>query len=342
MPAARVHAKRDKDFEMAESLVRTTLAIFSLALVLLPGPARAQQAQFPTRPITLIVPFAPGGATDIVARLLATRIGEDLGQMLVVDNRTGGAGNIGTASAARAAPDGYTLVLATTSQLINQFLSKTPPFNLFTDLVPVALIADAPEVIAISSKIPAGTLAEFARAAQADAAGFNYGSPGTGSVPHLGGEVLARAMKTKMVHVPFRGSADAAKEIAAGNIQLTLATQATVAPFVESNLVKIIAAAAPHRLRTLPTVPTTAEAGFPGVELSNWFGIMAPRGTSPRLVSLLNRSFNKALAHPEIESALLRQGIEPVRQTPEQFAARLQEDAQTYQKLLDDFGLAPK
>ena len=158
-----------------------------------------------------VVPFAPGGATDIVARLVATRIGEDLGQTLVIDNRTGGAGNIGTAAAARAAPDGYTLVLATTSQLINQFLSKSPPFNLFTDLVPVALIADAPEIIAISAKLGVGTLKEFALAAQTDAAGFNYGSPGTGSVPHLGGEALGRAMKAKVVHVPFRGSADAAK-----------------------------------------------------------------------------------------------------------------------------------
>jgi tripartite-type tricarboxylate transporter receptor subunit TctC len=327
---------------MARSLARTALAIFIPALILSAAPAQAQQAPFPTRPITLIVPFAPGGATDIVARLVAPRIGEDLGQTLVIDNRTGGAGNIGTAAAARAAPDGYTLVLATTSQLINQFLSKSPPFNLFTDLVPVALIADAPEVIAISSKLGVATLEEFARAAQADAAGFNYGSPGTGSVPHLGGEALGRVIKAKVVHVPFRGSADAAKDVAAGNIQFTLATQATVAPFVESNLVKIIAVAAPRRLRTLPDVPTTAEAGYPGLELSNWFGIMAPRATSAQLVALINRSFNKALAQPEVESALLRQGIEPVRETPEQFAGRLTDDAQTYKRLLDDFGLAPQ
>jgi tripartite-type tricarboxylate transporter receptor subunit TctC len=327
---------------MAQSLARTALAIFILASILPAGLAQAQQAPFPTRPITLIVPFAPGGATDIVARLVATRIGEDLGQTLVIDNRTGGAGNIGTAAAARAAPDGYTLVLATTSQLINQFLSKSPPFNLFTDLVPVALVADAPEVIAISSKLGVATLAEFARAARADAAGFNYGSPGTGSVPHLGGEVLGRAMKAKVTHVPFRGSADAAKDVAAGNIQFTLATQATVAPFVESNLIKIIAVAAPRRLRTLPDVPTTAEAGYPGVELSNWFGVMAPPGMSPQLVALLNRAFNKALAQPEVESALLRQGIEPVRETPEQFAARLKDDAQTYKRMLDDFGIVPQ
>jgi tripartite-type tricarboxylate transporter receptor subunit TctC len=157
-------------FEMARKLARMPLAISSLALILLAGAAQAQQAPFPTRPITLIVPFAPGGATDIVARLMATRIGEDLVQTLVIDNRTGGAGNIGTAAAARAAPDGYTLVLATTSQLINQFLSKSPPFNLFTELLPVALISDAPEVIAISSKLDVETLAQFARAAPADAA----------------------------------------------------------------------------------------------------------------------------------------------------------------------------
>jgi tripartite-type tricarboxylate transporter receptor subunit TctC len=255
---------------MARSLVGMTLAISCLAWVL--PAAQAQQAPFPTRPITLIVPFAPGGATDIVARLVATRIGEDLGQTLVIDNRTGGAGNIGTAAAARAAPDGYTLVLATTSQLINQFLSKSPPFNLFADLVPVALIADAPEVIAISAKLGVATLKEFARAAQADAAGFNYGSPGTGSVPHLGGEVLGRALNAKVIHVPFRGSADAAKDVAAGNIQFTLATQATVAPFVESNLVKIIAVAAPRRLRTLPDVPRGRLSGRRAVELVRHHG----------------------------------------------------------------------
>src|SRR5262245_33757777 len=145
-----------------------------------------------------------------------------------------------------------------------------------------------------------------------------------------------------LVHVQCRCLADASQDVAAGSDQFTLATQATVAPFVDSNLVKIIAVAAPRRLRTLPDVPTTAEAGYPGVELSNWFGVMAPRGTSAQLVALLNRSFNKALSQPEVESALLRQGIEPVRETPEQFATRLQDDARTYKRMLDDFGLAPQ
>jgi tripartite-type tricarboxylate transporter receptor subunit TctC len=320
------------------------LSLGALALVMLGGApaARAQSDKFPTSPITLIVPFAPGGATDIVARLLATHVSEDMGQPVVVDNRAGGAGNIGTAAAARAKPDGYTLVLATTTQLINQYLMKDLQYDLFTDLVPVALIADAPELVGISAKLPAKTLSEFVAAARAEPSGFNYGSAGIGSVPHLGGEVLARAMKTKLVHVPFRGSADAAKDVAAGNVQMTLATQASLASFVEAGLIRLVAVAAPKRLSTLTNVPTTVEAGLPGVELSNWFGIMAPRNTPPRLVAQLNQSFNKALALASVQSTLTRQGIEPVRETPEQFATRLRYDGQSYKKLVDEIGLTPK
>ena len=321
--------------------MKRLIAVLFAALALSVGMATAQD-QYPSRPVKVIVPYAPGGATDIVARLVAVHVGEDLGQSFVIDNRAGGAGNIGTHAAARANPDGYTLVLATTTQLINQYLSKSLPYNLFTDLVPIALIADAPEVVAISTKLPATTLSEFVAAARADVNGFNYGSAGLGSVPHLGGEVLARAVNAKMVHIPFRGSADAVKEVAAGNVQFTLATQASVASFVESGLVRVIAIAASRRLSTLPDVPTTAEAGLPGIELSNWFGIMGPRGMSPLLVSLINAAFNKALALPAVRSTLARQGIEPVMETPEQFAARLQADARGYQKIIEQIGLTPQ
>jgi tripartite-type tricarboxylate transporter receptor subunit TctC len=326
--------------------VRNILAITLVAAApVLPGgtsAARAQSDKFPASTITLIVPFAPGGATDIVARLLATHVSEDLGQPVVIDNRAGGAGNIGTAAAARAKPDGYTLVLATTTQLINQYLMKDLQYDLFTDLVPVALIADAPELVGITSKLPAKTLSEFVAAARAEPTGFNYGSAGIGSVPHLGGEVMARAMQAKLVHIPFRGSADAAKEVASGNVQMTLATQASLASFVEAGLIRVVAVAAPQRMSTLSNVPTTAEAGLPGVELSNWFGIMAPRNIPPSMVLRLNESFNKALGVPAVQSALTRQGIEPVRNTPKRFAARLQTDGQSYKKLVNEIGLTPK
>jgi tripartite-type tricarboxylate transporter receptor subunit TctC len=322
-------------------MLRLAWSMFVVALFLSmapPQPAGAQQA-FPTRPVILIVPFAPGGATDIVARLLATRMGEDLGQNVVVDNRPGGGGNTGTVAAVRAVPDGHTVVLATTSQLINQYLLKSPPFDLFNDLVPVALVADAPEIIAITATLPANTLAELGAAMRASAAGYNYGSAGVGSIPHVGGEVLARALGAKMVHVPFRGSADAAREVAAGNIQLTIATHASVASLVEAGKIKIIAAAARQRLQSLPNVPTTAEAGSPGLELSNWFGIFAPRGTPPEVVARLNAAFNKALGQPETAKTLLSQGIEPVRISPQHFADRLQEDGKTYKKMVEDIGL---
>jgi len=329
-----------------QNAMRPRPALLALALTLLSAamlqPASAQQAAFPTRPITLIVPFAAGGGGDIIARLVSVRVSDDLGQPIVINNMTGGGGNIGTAAAARAAPDGYTLVLGTTSQLINQFMSKTPAYDIFNDLAPVALIADAPELVAISAKLPIQNLREFVAAAKASPTGFNYGSAGVGSVPHLGGEILARQMKTKMVHVPFRGSADAAKDVAAGNIQLTLATQASVGAFVESGLIRVIAIAAPKRFSTLPNIPTTSEAGLEGVELSNWFAVFAPRGTSPDIVNKLNAAFNKALAIPEVAASMRRQGIDPVRESPAQFAARLQEDAKTYKQIVDELGLTPK
>ena len=315
------------------SALSAFLAVTSADLV------HAQVDRFPSRTITIIVPFAPGGATDIVARLLGQRVSEDLGQSVVVDNRSGGAGNTGTLAAVRSAPDGHTLVLATTTQLVNQYLIKSTPFDIFTDLAAVALIADAPEILAISARIPAKSLAEFMVLARADAGGFNYGSAGLGSVPHLGGEILARAIKAKMVHVPFRGSADAVKEVGAGNIHFTLATRASVNSFVEAGLVRMIAIAAPRRLSTLPDLPTTAEAGLPGVELSNWFGIMAPRGVNPQIVAVLNRAFNKALTEPSVEKNLTSQGIEPVKETPEYFTKRLVEDGKAYKALIADLGL---
>lgn len=326
---------------MKKLMIVAIQAVLGIFVILQSGATQAQQP-FPTRPITLVVPFAAGGATDIVARLLAVRLREDLGQTVVVENRGGGAGNIGTLAVARAAPDGYTVVLATTTQLINQFLSKDLQYDLFKDLVPVALIADAPELLAITSKLPANTTLEFVAAARAQSQGFNYGSAGTGSVPHLGGALFAKSIKAPMVHVPFRGTADAMRELAAGNIELSFSTQASLASFVASGLVKVLAVAAPKRVSTLPDVPTLAEAGVPNVELSNWFGIMMPKGASPEIVSRLNKAFNKALTDPETAKKIAGLGIEPVVESPEYFAKRLREDATLYKKVAEEIGLVPQ
>ena len=324
---------------MCRFLMASLIALIFVFPQILPAGAQ-QGGSFPNRQITIVVPFGPGGATDIVARLLAVRISADLGVTLIVDNRAGGAGNIGTGAVARATPDGYTLVLATTTQLINYFMFKDQGYDFFSDLAPVAILADAPELVAVSSKVPGNTLADFIKAAKASPTGFNYGSAGIGSVPHIGGEVMAKAMGTKMVHVPFRGSADAMREVAAGNIELSLATQASVASLAETGRLKVLAVAAPKRVKTLPNVPTTAEAGLEGVELSNWFGVFAPKETDPKIISLLNAAFNKALGNPEVEATLLKQGIEPTRLTPSEFVARLQDDRKTYHEVLKELNLA--
>lgn len=316
------------------------IALAFVALALIDVPVGSYAASFPERPITFIVPFAAGGATDIVARVVAAKMSDEIGQRVVIENRTGASGNIGTLTAVRSAPDGYTLVLATTTQLIDHYLSKQPPYDIFTDLVPVAFIADAPEVFVVSSGLKANNLSEFAEAARKSRSGLNYGTPGTGSVPHLGGELLARALKVKLVHVPFRGTADALKEVASGNVQLSLTTQASAASFAKSGLVKMIAVAAPHRLKTLPNVPTAAESGYPGFQLSNWFGVMGPKGMKPELVSQLNAMFNRALADPAVSDTLQKQGIEPVQETPEQFEKRLAKDGKSYKQILDEIGLS--
>ena len=328
--------------------MRTVIALM-LAICLMPAEALLQKTaasvqaeKFPSRPITLIVPFGAGGATDIVARLIGKHVSDDLGQPVVIENRTGGAGNIGTLAAVRSPPDGHTLLVTTTTQLINQYLMKNVPYDLFTDLVPVAQLVDAPLVVAINAKLPIENLSQFVKAAQASPTGFNYGSAGIGSVPHLGGAIMARQMNTKMVHVPFRGSAEAARAVAAGTVELTLASNASVGPLVDSGLIRLLASNSSKRLPVLPNLPTAAEAGLPGVELSNWFAVFAPKGTSPDVVARLNVAINKAMALPEVSATVIKGGLSPVLDTPAQFAARLQDDAKTYRKIVQETGVSIK
>ncbi len=317
------------------------LALFAgCVLAATPERLQAQAGNYPTRPITLIVPFAPGGATDIVARIISLKLGRDLGQNLVVENRTGAGGNIGAAAAAKADPDGHTLALMTTGNVvINPFLYKTMPLDPFTDLVPVAVVADGPEVIAVNAALGVNNLREFIEAARAKSGTFTYGSAGTGTIPHLGGDLLARLIGTKMVHVPFRGSAAAMKEVATGEIQFSIATHASAEPFVAAGKVKILAVAHPRRLSSLPDIPTTAEAGLAGFELSNWFGVMAPRGTSPDIIALLNAKLQSMFDDPANVALLTRQGIEPVRDTAQGFAARIAKEAKVWKEIVAGSGL---
>jgi tripartite-type tricarboxylate transporter receptor subunit TctC len=302
--------------------------------------SEAQSIQYPTRPITMVVPFAPGGGTDIVARVIAQHMGKELGQNVVVDNRPAAGGNVGAAAVAKSPPDGHMLLLAATNNIvINPYLYKNLPFDPLTDLVPVALVADAPLIIVVSTAVAAQNLREFIALAREKRGALNYGSAGVGTMPHLGGDRLARMMGAEIVHIPFRGSSAALKEVASGEVQVMLATQATAEPLVDAGKIRMLAIASPRRLATLPDLPTTAEAGLPGYEISNWWGVLAAKGTSPEIVKVLNTTLRKMFDDSGNSTLLTRQGIIPLQGTADDFAKRIQSDSQIWKDIVGASGV---
>ncbi len=300
----------------------------------------AQSSDYPTRVITLVVPFAPGGATDTIGRIVAQHLTKDIGQNVIVDNRPAAAGTVGSAAVAKSPPDGYTLLLGSTDTVVvNAHLYKKLSFNPLADLTPIAMVGDAPEIIVVSASLPAKNLREFIELARAKSGSFNYGSPGIGTIPHLAGQQLARMMGTKMVHIPFRGSAAAMKEVATGEIQLSIATKASADPFVDSGKAKILAIASPRRLDSLPDVPTTAEAGLPGYEIHNWWGVLAPQGTPKEIVAKLNASLQKMFDEPATVALFKRQGIVPVRTSVQEFADRIRKDDPRWKEIVAGAGI---
>jgi tripartite-type tricarboxylate transporter receptor subunit TctC len=318
-----------------------TAAVLATALLSgLSSLTHAQSSNYPTRGITLVVPFAPGGATDTIGRIVAQHLSKDLGQNVIVDNRPGAAGTVGSAAVAKSPPDGYLLLLGSTDTVVvNAHLYKKLSFDPLKDLTPVAMVGDAPEIIVVSASLPAKNLREFIELARANSGKFNYGSPGIGTIPHLAGEQLARMMGAKMVHIPFRGSAAAMKEVATGEIQLSIATKASADPFVESGKAKVLAIASPRRFDSLPDVPTTSEAGLPGYEIHNWWGVLAPRGTSPEIIARLNASLAKMFDDPATTALFIRQGILPVRSTVQQFADRIRKDDPHWKDIVAGAGI---
>ncbi len=279
---------------------------------------------FPSRQITLVVPFAAGGVTDIVGRIIAQHLGTDLKQTIVVENRPGAGGNTGAAAVAKAEPDGHTLLLASTGNIvINPHLFKQMPFDPLLDLVPVALVADAPLVFAVPAQFPAKDLKEYVAALKAKQGGYNYGSAGVGTIPHLGGVMFLAKVGAEMAHVPFRGSAAAMVEVASGQIQLSLATLASAAPLMDAGKVKVLAVAGRSRLSGLPNVPTTAEAGFPDLLISNWTAVFGPKGLAPALAEDLNRRLQAVFAAPTNSKLLEVQGVTPIRMAIAPFAQQI-------------------
>jgi len=285
--------------------------------------AVAAQAGYPERPITLIVPFAPGGPSDIIARILATSLSQSLGQQVIVDNRGGAAGNIGMGMAARAAPDGYTLLMTSTAIAVNPALFKSLPYDPFKDFVPVSELVNAPNVLVVLPSSGITTVADLVARAKANPTGFNYASPGAGTKSHLTGEMLKLRAGIEMVHVPFRGAGPAAQAVLSGTTQVGSVALAAAESLIKEGQLKALAVTSEKRWFSLPDVPTMIEAGYPGFVSDTFNALFAPAGTPPEIVALLVKESRAAFDRPEARDMAHRSGFEVVAGTPEQLAARV-------------------
>ncbi|AMG89274.1 Bug family tripartite tricarboxylate transporter substrate binding protein [Bordetella bronchiseptica] len=297
--------------------------------------AAAGAEVYPDKPIRLIVPFAPGGVTDTGARVVADKLGQRLGQQVVVDNRPGASGNIGTQMAARAAPDGYTLVVGFDGTLvINPHIYRDLPFDPVQDFAPVSKIGDAVLIIVTNPKVPAKNLQDLLAYSKSLPAGVSYGSAGIGSTPHLAGELLKMRTGANFVHVPYKGGGQAMADLVGGTLPMLYTAVAGAYPFIQKGQVQAIAVSSRQRLASLPDVPTVAESGAPGFESSSWIGILAPKGTPQPIVDKLQRELHAVVSEPQTRERLAALGISASGNTPAEFGQEIQADLQRYGEIV--------
>jgi tripartite-type tricarboxylate transporter receptor subunit TctC len=297
---------------------------------------------YPSRPVRVMVPASAGGVTDLIARITADYLFVRTNQRFVVENRTGAGGNLATEAVARAEPDGYTLGLVASGNLvINPYIYRRMPFDAKTDLVPVAAIAEAPQVIAINKDVPAATLQDLIAIARAKPESLKYASAGNGSTMHLAGDRFARLAGVKLVHVPYRGASPAVTDVVAGFVQVISVSAGPIVAFVRSGQLRVLAAASARRLKHFPDVPTSAEAGLPGYEMTTWFGLVAPRNTPDEIVQTLNGFIRDMLANPGAGKRLEDAFLDRMPMTQPEFAAFVAAEFPKWEKVVRDSGLQP-
>lgn len=314
-------------------LTRLT-AVVALALASM-QPAHAQS--YPDKPIRIVIPFPAGGGPDLVARLIAPKLTEALGQPIVFDYRVGANGTIGNEFVARSAPDGYTLLMGAAGALtVAPHVYAKVQFDTFKDFEPIALVGTSPYIVALHPSVPAGSVAELTAYAKANPGKLNYGSSGTGGLPHLAGELYERLAGVDLVHVPYKGIAPAITDLVGGQVQLLFGDVGLVLPHVKAGNLKAIAVTSKQRATPLPDVPTMIEAGVPGYQMGTWWGLLAPAGTPRPIVARLSAEVRKALSLPEIQSAFKARSLEYELTTPEQFAARIRDEYDTWGKIVKE------
>jgi tripartite-type tricarboxylate transporter receptor subunit TctC len=319
-------------------LLALLAALATLALAPL-APAAAQD--FPSRPVRFIVPYAAGGSGDLLARLLGNKLASLWGQQVVVDNRAGGGGLIGTEAAARSEPDGYTLYLATDGPLtVAASLYKRVPYDWKRDFAPVSMLAMGYQVLIVRASFPARDLKELIALARQKPGELNYASIGIGSAPHLGAELFKSVAKVDITHVPYRGSsAQAITALIAGDVAMFLVGTSTAVPHIKSGALRGLAVTAAKRVDGLAEVPTFSEAGLPGVDVSLWFAVLVPSGTPAAIINKLNADIAQVVADPEFKQALTVRGFEAVASSPEQLAEFLEKDYVKFRDLISKLGL---
>ncbi|MEK7231480.1 MAG: tripartite tricarboxylate transporter substrate binding protein [Pseudomonadota bacterium] len=281
----------------------------------------ASAQSYPAKPVRIVVPYAPGGAVDIIARATAQELTKRLGQQIIVDNRTGAGGNIGSDTVAKAPPDGYTLLMASPANTINPSLYTKMPYDPLRDLIPIALIGSVPSVMVANPFLPVRDIKQLIALAKAKPGALTYGSGGSGTTEHLAGEMFKSFAGIDLLHVPYKGGAQVMIDLIGGQVALMFSNQLGVLPHIKGGKLKALGVASAERSTALPDVPTFAEAGFPDFKVSVWWGVMGPAGMPKEIVSQLNREIVAGLSSPEMKGRLQTMSAQPIGGTPEQFAA---------------------
>jgi tripartite-type tricarboxylate transporter receptor subunit TctC len=322
-------------------LRRTFLKSAAAVVAAASFPHLASADDYPTRPVRIVAGFAAGGGVDITARLIGQWLAERLGQSFVIENRPGAGGNIGTEAVVKAAPDGYTLLLATVPNAVNASLYEKLNFNFIRDTVPVAGIIRVPMVILLNPSVPATTVAEFISYAKANPGKVNMASAGNGSAPHMAGELFKMMAGVDLVHVPYRGQGPALTDLLGGDVQVLFATAPGTTDYIRTGKLRALAVTSAARAEVLPELPTVADF-VPGYEASQWYGLSAPKNTPADIVDRLNREINAAIAEPRMKARLAAIGGEPLPGSPADFGKLIAEETEKWSKVVRAAGIKPE
>jgi tripartite-type tricarboxylate transporter receptor subunit TctC len=314
-------------------------AAAALAALSVAAHAAESESAYPTKPIRLIVPFAPGGGTDLTARAIAMKLTESLGQTVVADNRSGANGTIGADLAAKAPPDGYTISMISSSHSVNPSLMKKLPYDLVNDLAPITQATSQPYALVLHPSVPARNVKELIALAKAKPGTLNYGSSGTGGLSHLSGALLASLADIQIVHIPYKGGSPALTDVIAGQIQMLYSTILQSHAHLKSGRLKALAVTTAKRSPAAPDLPTMAEAGVKGYEVAGWYGIVAPLKTPRSIIARLNKDIVRIIHTPEIGEKMAADGSEPVGSTPEQFGTHIKTEVAKWRALIQKTGI---